>query len=70
VNNRADCCSERAVPLRIDVSADGTAFNTVAQRNEPFNPEWSAEFSSTKVRYVRLTNLSNTSFHLNEVEVY
>jgi hypothetical protein len=70
VYNRTDCCQERAVPLRIDVSEDGKDFKKVALRTEPFNPDWTAEFSRVKARYVRLTNLSPTYFHLTEVEVY
>lgn len=70
VYNRADCCQARAVPLRIDVSVDGKDFKQVAERTEPFESEWTANFWKVKARYVRLTDLSPTFFHLNEVEVY
>jgi len=70
VYNRTDCCQDRAVPLRVDVSIDGKNFKEVARRNEVFPESWTADFSSTKARYVRLVNLSKTYFHLSEVEVY
>ena len=70
VYNRTDCCQERAVPLRIEVSEDGKQFKKVAERNEPFEIEWKANFFPTSARYVRLTDLSANFFHLNEVEVY
>lgn len=70
VYNRTDCCQERAIPLRIEVSEDGKAYKKVAERHEPFPTEWTADFSSVKARYVRLTDLSAQAFHLNEVEVY
>jgi len=70
VYNRTECCQDRAVPLRIDVSENGKEYRKVAERTEPFQAEWTAKFSSTKARYVRLTDLSANFFHLNEVEVY
>ncbi len=70
VYNRTDCCQERAVPLRVDVSIDGKDFKEVARRNEVFPESWTANFAPTKARYVRLVNLSKTYFHLSEVEVY
>ncbi|HJX54634.1 MAG TPA: discoidin domain-containing protein [Polyangia bacterium] len=69
VYNRADCCKERAVPLKIEVSKDGAQFRQVAERKEQFD-KWKADFPSTDARYVRLTHLSASAFHLAEVEVY
>ncbi len=70
VYNRTDCCQDRAAPLKIEVSVDGNQYKKVAERNEPFDPEWTATFFPTKARYVRLTNMSANFLHLNEVEVY
>ena len=69
VYNRSDCCKERAVPLKIEVSEDGGKFRKVAERKEQFD-KWKADFPSTKARYVRLTDMSTAAFHLAEVEVY
>ena len=70
VYNRSDCCQQRAAPLKIEVSVDGNQYTKVAERTEPFEREWTANFFPKKARYVRLTNLSATFLHLNEIEVY
>jgi hypothetical protein len=69
VYNRTDCCKERAVPLKLEVSEDGKTFQEVAKRAQTFD-QWTATFASTKARYVRLTCLAKSNFHLSEVEVY
>ena len=69
VYNRADCCKERAVPLKIEVSKDNKQFRQVAERKEQFE-KWKADFPPTIARYVRLTDLAAVPFHLAEVEVY
>lgn len=69
VYNRADCCQERAVPLKIEVSLDNQQFRQVAERKEQFE-KWKANFPPTYARYVRLTDLNPAPFHLSEVEVY
>jgi hypothetical protein len=69
VYNRVDCCKERAVPMKIEVSKDGVQFRQVAERKEQFE-KWKADFPSTDARYVRLIHLSAFAFHLSEVEVY
>jgi len=70
VYNRTECCQDRAVPLRIDISEDGKSYRTIVTRNEPFQVSFTSDFPKAKARYVRLTNLKATYFHLNEVEVY
>jgi hypothetical protein len=70
VYNRSDCCQERAVPLRIAISEDGKTYRTLMERKEPFVVSFTADFPKTRARYVKLTALQNTVFHLNEVEVY
>ena len=69
VYNRADCCQDRAVPLKIEVSQDNQHFRQVAERKEHFE-KWKANFPTTYARYVRLTDLNSAAFHLSEVEVY
>jgi hypothetical protein len=69
VYNRTDCCAEKAVPLRIEVSEDGKKYREVAQRKENFDI-WKAKLSPTDARYVKLTCLGGDYFHLAEVEVY
>jgi hypothetical protein len=69
VYNRFDCCQERAVPLRLEVSTDGTTYTLVGRRKETFTV-WTTKLPPTPARFVRLTNESNNFFHLSEVEVY
>jgi hypothetical protein len=69
VYNRTDCCSQNAVPLRIEVSNDGKKFREVAQRSQDFDV-WKATLPSVAARYVRLVSSSGNYFHLAEVEIY
>jgi hypothetical protein len=70
VFNRADCCQERAGPLSLQLSTDGSAYETMGRRTDAFL-EWSVPFAAgTKARYVRVVHESKDIFHLSEVEVY
>lgn len=69
VHNRTDCCAEKAVPLRVEVSVDGGSFRQVATRRRSFDV-WRATFSAVSDRYVRLVNTGGDYFHLAEVEVH
>ena len=68
VQNRSDCCDERAVPLVIEVSDDGAKWREVARKAELFNL-WNADFSKVKARYVRARVLARTFLHLERVSV-
>jgi hypothetical protein len=69
VFNRSDCCKERAVPLRLELSTDGTTFSQVLQHTTVFD-QWSAHFPPTSARFVRLKHVGDGIFHLSEIEVY
>jgi hypothetical protein len=69
VYNRSDCCQERAVPLRLELSKDGKGFTIIEERHEPFD-RWQVELPDTTARYVRLSDQKSDFFHLSEVEVY
>jgi hypothetical protein len=69
VFNRPDCCKERAVPLRLEVSTDGTTFSQVLQHTTVFD-QWSAHFPPTAAVFVRLTHVGSGHLHLSEIEVY
>jgi hypothetical protein len=69
VYNRSDCCQDRAVPLRLEISTDGKSFQLAEERHGPFE-RWQVELPNTPARYVRLSNQRNEFFHLSEVEVY
>ena len=69
VYNRVDCCMNRAIPLRLEVSRDGKSYRTIAEQTVVFYV-WKVRFDATEVRYVRLTRLGQSLFHLAEIEVY
>jgi hypothetical protein len=53
VDNRRDCCPERADPLVVAVSVDGKKWTEVARHTGSFT-EWRTRFPSAKARYVKL----------------
>ena len=68
VRNRTDCCSDRAVPLIVEVSQDDKTWVQVARRDTDFS-EWSATFPKQKARHVRLRVPRTTTLHLEDVSV-
>jgi len=69
VYNRPDCCGERTVPLKVEVSNDNRDFKQIAERIETFD-KWTAKNLNAEGRYVRLKNTPPNFLHLAEVEVY
>jgi hypothetical protein len=68
VRNRNDCCSERALPLVIEVSKDQTHFREVMRRTAAFST-WTARFSRERARFVRLRVARTSILHLEDVKV-
>jgi hypothetical protein len=68
LKNRLDCCLDRGVPLVVEVSLDGTLFETVAQQDTSF-AVWTARFARRPARYVRVRSLRTTVLHLRRIEV-
>lgn len=68
IQNRRDCCRDRAFPLAVEGSLDGEEWQELARRTQPFS-KWIARFPPTTVRYVRVKALKRTYFHLESVEV-
>jgi hypothetical protein len=68
VINRSDCCSDRAVPLVVEVSIDQKRWRQVARRNADFT-DWKSMFAPTPARWVRLSVRRRTFLHLQEVRV-
>lgn len=69
VENRVNCCRERALPLSIEVSLDNQRYLRVAYRRALFET-FTAQFSSQKARYVRLVVDRRSTLHLRRVAVY
>lgn len=68
VENRADCCQERAIPLVIEVSPDRQSWSEVARRTTDFGT-WKASFAPVQARYVKLHVPRVTNLHFKRVRV-
>lgn len=68
VENRKDCCSDRAAPLVIEVSNDDKTWHAVATRKESFS-DWRASFPKTEARWVRVRLEGPGPLHLRRVRV-
>jgi hypothetical protein len=68
VENRKDCCGDRAVPLLIEVGTDRERFKQVARKDEAFD-SWKATFGPLPARYVRVRAARRTMLHLARVRV-
>ena len=68
VDNRLDCCSERALPLVVQVSKDQKHWKTVATRKGAFTT-WRADFSTEQARWVKLYVAKRDYLHLAGVHL-
>lgn len=68
IENRADCCGERAVPLVVEVSSDGKSFKEVARRKARFTI-WHPHLHSVRARFIKLHVPKRTNFHLARVRI-
>jgi len=68
VDNRQDCCSDRTLPLVVQVSSDEKHWKTVATRKAEFTT-WRADFSSEQVRWVKLYVARRDFLHLARVRI-
>jgi hypothetical protein len=69
VKNRVDCCHDRALPLGVEVSKDGSAWKRVAYRRVEFR-SWDATLTPTEARFVRLRVDRSSYLHLAWIAVY
>jgi len=70
VENRRDCCADRAVPLTVEVSEDHRKWKTVARKDDEFKTTWRGSFTPVKARWVRLRVHKLTHFHLARVQIF
>lgn len=68
VENRKDCCTDRANPLVVEVSSDQQHWRKVARRDSVFS-SWLAKFDAVSARYVRVRLDRRESLHLQRVRV-
>lgn len=69
VENRDDCCRERAVPLVVSVSDDAERWEEVARRRDSFRT-WQRTFAPVRARYLRLHVNRRSTFHLVRVSAW
>lgn len=69
VENRADCCADRADPLIIEISTDQKRWKR-ASRHEGMFTTWEAEFNPIRGRYVRVRLMKHGYLHLVGVHIY
>jgi hypothetical protein len=68
VDNRKDCCVDRAAPMVVEVSSDQHHWQRVARRDATFT-SWSAHFTPVRARWVRFRLEQRTSLHLQHVRI-
>jgi hypothetical protein len=68
VENRADCCKERALPLNFEVYRNG-GWQLVAQRRAPFST-WSYDLKPVRASRVRVLRPGQNFLHLKRISVY
>lgn len=69
IDNRVDCCSDRAIPLFVETSEDHKKWKTVTRQEAEFKT-WRATFSPVKARWVRLRAHKVTFLHLVRVRIF
>jgi hypothetical protein len=69
VENRTNCCRERALPLVIELSVDAKSWKRVGYRRIMFDT-YTQSFASENARYVRLRVDRRTTLHLRRISVY
>jgi hypothetical protein len=68
IDNRKDCCLERAAPLLVEVSTNQKRFREVLRKDDTFK-SWKGEFEPVRARYVRISATRRTALHLARVRV-
>jgi hypothetical protein len=69
IQNRSDCCGDRAVPLVVEVSNDDRSFKEIARREPQFDV-WNPSFSTQRARYLRLRVPRESILHLEAIKVH
>jgi hypothetical protein len=68
VDNRSDCCSERALPLNVEI-LDGSDYRLVCQRRAAFT-SFTCRFPAARTRAVRVTLPGGGILHLSGIAVF
>lgn len=68
IENRSDCCSERALPLDVQVP-DGDGWRLVCQRRSPF-VTWTCHLPPTRTRTFRVMLAKKEFLHLRSIAAF
>jgi hypothetical protein len=68
VENRKDCCMDRAIPLVIETSDDRVQWRERARRTQAFD-SWRVRFAPVTARYVRARVLRRSMLHLESMVI-
>ena len=68
VENRTDCCKERALPLDVKI-LEGDTWRLVAERRSPFST-WRYDIDPVRARKIRFQRPGSDYFHLKRISVY
>jgi hypothetical protein len=68
VQNRTDCCKERALPLDVRV-LKGNTWQLVAERRSPFS-SWEYDIAPVRAQKIRFQRPGTDFFHLKRISVY
>jgi hypothetical protein len=68
IKNRGDCCSDRGLPLVVEVADEDRRFIEVGRRTMVFET-WTIELHPRRARYVRLRAQATTILHFEDVQI-
>jgi hypothetical protein len=68
IENRPDCCQERALPLNVEIW-DGKNWQLVAQRRTAFSV-WKYDIGPVRTRKMRFLHPATSYFHLKRISIY
>jgi hypothetical protein len=68
IRHRTDCCTERGIPLIVEVAGEDKAWQEVGRQPEKFN-QWNLRFEPRPARWVRIRSTANTVLHFSEIVV-
>lgn len=68
IDNRSDCCQERALPLDVEIF-DGTRWQLIAQRRTAFSV-WRYDVDPVRARRIRVRHPGANYFHLKRISIY